>query len=68
MKIINFKKKNEAINKGAAEIIWKAKIYYICKEKFENQYVKGKKCCKVRDHYHYTGEYEGVAHSMQFKK
>ena len=34
-----------------------AKIGYICKEKFENKYLKHKKYRKVRDHYHYTGEY-----------
>ena len=30
------------------------KICYICKEKFENKYLKDKKYCKVRDHCHYT--------------
>ena len=29
-----------------------AKIYYICKEKFENKYLKDKKHHKVRDHCH----------------
>ena len=33
-----------------------AKICYICKEKFENKYVKDKKY-KVRDHCCYTVEY-----------
>ena len=33
---------------------------YICKEKFEDKYIKGKKYCKVRDYCHYTGEYRGV--------
>ena len=41
-----------------------AKICYICKEKFENKYLKDKKYHKVRDHCHYTGEYRGAAHSM----
>ena len=34
-----------------------AKICYICKEKFENKYLKDKKNRKVREHYHYTGGY-----------
>ena len=33
-----------------------AEIFYICKEKFENKYLKDKKYRKVRDHCHYTGE------------
>ena len=37
---------------------------YICKEKFESNYVKDRKYCKVRDHYHYTWEYRGVVHSI----
>ena len=30
-----------------------AKIYYVCKEKFEDKYAKDKKYLKVRDHCHY---------------
>ena len=41
-----------------------AKVCYICKEKFENKYLKDKKYCKVRDHFHYTGEYRDSVHSM----
>ena len=41
-----------------------AKIYYICKEKFENRYFKDKKYRKIRDHCHYTGQYRGAAHSL----
>ena len=41
-----------------------AKICYICKEKFENKYVKDKKHCKVRDHSHYTEEYWGAPYSI----
>ena len=37
---------------------------YICKEKFESNYVKDRKYRKVRDHYHYTWEYRGVVHSI----
>ena len=41
-----------------------AKICNICKEKFENKYLKDKKYCKVRDHCHYRGEYRKAAHSI----
>ena len=41
-----------------------AKICYICKEKFENKYLKDKKQCKVKDHCHYTGVYRGTAHRI----
>ena len=41
-----------------------AKTCYICKGKFENKCLKGKKYCKVRDHCHYTEEYRGVVHSI----
>ena len=59
VEIINFKK--EKLNQ---ESYGKAKICYICKEKFENKYAKDKIYCKVRDHCHYRGEYRGVAHSI----
>ena len=42
----------------------KQKICYICKEKFENKYLKDKKYRKVRDHCHYTGKYRGAVHSI----
>ena len=41
-----------------------AKICYICKEKFENKYLKDKKYRKVRDHCHYTGECGSAAYSI----
>ena len=41
-----------------------AKICYICKQKFENKYLKDKKYCQVRDHCHYTGEHRGAAYSV----
>ena len=37
---------------------------YICKEKFENKYVKDKRYRKVRDYSHYTGEYRGALHNI----
>ena len=41
-----------------------AKICYTCQEKFEDKYVKNKNYRKVRDHYHYTGEYRDIVHSI----
>ena len=35
------------------------KICYICKAKFENEYLKDKKYCKVRNHCYYSGGYRG---------
>ena len=52
MKIINFKKKKiKFLTKEHQESYENAKICYICKEKFENKYVKEEKYHKVRDHY-----------------
>ena len=39
-------------------------ICYICKEKFENKYLKDKKYYKVRYHCHYTGEYRRAVHGI----
>ena len=42
-----------------------AKICCLYKAKFENKYLRDKKCCKVRDHCHYwSEEYRGFAHSI----
>ena len=41
-----------------------AKIYYICKEKFENKYLKDKKYLNVKDRSHYTRQYRGAAHNI----
>ena len=65
MKIINFKKKKmKLLKKELHESYENAKMCYICKEKFENKYVKGRIYCNVRDHCHYTGEYRGVVISI----
>ena len=65
MKIINFKKKKiKLLTKEQQESYENAKICYICKEKIENKYLKGKKYFKVRDQCHYTGEYRGAVHSI----
>ena len=62
--LINFKKKKmKLLTKEQQESYENAKIFYICKEKFENKYFIDKKYCKVRDHSHYTGEYINVSHS-----
>ena len=54
MKIINFKmKKIKLFTREKQEPYGNAKIFYICKEKFENKYLKGKTYRKVRDHCHY---------------
>ena len=56
MKIINFKKKKmKLLTKEQQESYENAKICYICKEKFENKYVKDNKYCKTRDHCHLRG-------------
>ena len=48
------KKKMKLLTKEQEESYENGKICYICKEKFENKYLKDKKYCKVRDHCHYT--------------
>ena len=64
-KIINFKKKKmKLLIKEQHKSYEDAKICYICKEMFENKYLKNKKYGKVRDHCHYTWEYRGAAHSI----
>ena len=63
MKIINFKIKNEVVNKREAGIIWKCKTMLYLQWELE-RYLKDKKYCKVRDRCHYAGEYRGAAHSI----
>ena len=61
----NFKKtKMRLLAKEQQESYENANICYFCEEKFENKYLKDQKYCKVRDHYHYTGEYRGAAQSI----
>ena len=61
----NFKKKKvKLLSEEQKHSYENAKMCYICKENFENKYLKDKKYCKVRDHCHYTGEYRGAAHSI----
>ena len=65
MKIINFrKKKMKSLTKEQQQPYKDAKISYIYKEKFEIKYLKNKKYCKVRDHFHYTGKCGGAVHSI----
>ena len=48
MKIINFKKKKmKLLTKEQQESYENAKICYICKEKFENKYLKDKNIVKL---------------------
>ena len=62
MKIINFKKKKWSYSqKKQQESYENAKICYICKEKYENKFVKDKKYCKVRNHWRDTGEFRSTA-------
>ena len=51
------------LTKEQQESYENAKICCICKEKFENKYLKDKKYRKSRDHCHYTGKYGVVAHT-----
>ena len=50
--------------KGQQKSHESAKICYICKENFENKYLKDKKYRKVYDHCHYTREQRDAAHSI----
>ena len=46
------------------ESLENVKTCYICKEHFEDEYIKDKKYRKVRDHCHYTGEYKDAAYRI----
>ena len=56
------KKKIKLSTKGQHKLYENTKICNICKEKYENKYVKCKIYCKVWDHCHYAREYRGAAH------
>ena len=47
MKIINFQKRMKLLTKEQQESHKNPKICYICKEKFENKYLKDKKILKL---------------------
>ena len=65
MKKINFEsKKMKLLTEEQKESKENAKICYICKENFENKYLKDNKYCWVRDHCHYTSEYRSAAHRI----
>ena len=65
MKIISFKKKKmKLLTNEQHELYENANICYICKEEFENKYIKDKKYGKVRDHSHYAGEHRATEHSI----
>ena len=40
------------------------KVYYICKENFENKCLEDKEYRKIRDHCRYRREYRGAPHSI----
>ena len=64
MKIIKFKNKEmKLLTNKQQESYENAKIFYICKGKFEYKHANDKKYGKVRDHFHYTGKYRSTAHS-----
>ena len=65
MKTINFKKKKWSYSqKKQQESYGNAKICYICKEKYENKYVKDEKYRKVRDLCRDTGEFRSTAYNI----
>ena len=59
------------LTKEQQESYENTKICFICKEKFENKYLKDKKYHKFWDHSCYTVKYRGAAHSicnLKYKK
>ena len=57
-------KQKELLTNKQMELYKNAKVYYIWEEHFEGKYIEDAKCCKNRDHCHYTGEYRGATHSI----
>ena len=52
------------ITKEQYKLYENTKVCYICKEKFENKYLRDKKYRKVSDYCQYTGEYRDAAHGI----
>ena len=52
------------LTKEQQESYENAKMFYICKEKLENKYLKDKKYYKIKDHCHYTGEYNSLQDAL----
>ena len=50
-----------SLTKEQHESYENTKDCYICKEKFENKYLKDQKYFEIRNHCHYTQEYRGGA-------
>ena len=63
IRIINFKTEKWSCYQNSRRNHMKM-LCYICKEKFENKYVKDKWYHKVRNPCHYTGEYKGAVHNI----
>ena len=53
---------SKLLTKEMQESYENVKICGICKEKFENKFLKDKKYLKLRDHYHYSAEYGSALH------
>ena len=65
IKIIRFKEKNiKLLAKEQQKSCKNANISCICKEEFENKYLKDKKYHKVGDHCHYVGENRCATHTL----
>ena len=66
MEINSFEKKKTWLltKKSSRNHMKTTKSCLICKEKFENKYVKDKKYSKVRDYCHNTEEYRGAVDSI----
>ena len=63
--IINFdKKKMLPLTKKELKLHQDATACYICGKTFLKKFAKDKNYKKVRDHYHFTGKYRGIAHSI----